>query len=105
MFCPRGPKRLFSASDSFECDIEKRIANVKVGDVMEIKGEPMRDPFSGDEHRARLELPGGMEFKWVECGSGSTKARGALELDMEGTWGQFSIYHFNQDGIVDITKN
>lgn len=84
----------------FECDIEKRQGRVTIPGILEAKGEPMRDPFSGDEQRARLVLPDGFEFTEVECGSGTTKATGGIDLDYEDTWAQFCIYHFNQDGIV-----
>lgn len=84
----------------FECDVEKREARIFIDGVLESTGTPMHDPFTGDAQRATLLLPGGMEFTKVECGSGTTRATGAVKLDHADSWGQFSIYHFTQDGIV-----
>lgn len=97
--CPNVHDPIFAAIE-FECDIEKRQARIFVDGVVESKGSPMIDPFSGGEHRAKLLLPGGVEFTEVECGSGTTRSTGAVKLDFADTWGQFSTYHFTQDGIV-----
>jgi len=83
-----------------EVDIEARQGHISVPGVIESKGEPMTDPFSGEAHDARLILPNGMEFMECFCGSGTTKATGAVTLDHSDSWGQFAIYHLNQDGPV-----
>lgn len=84
----------------YECDVENRTARVVVPGIIDSVGEPMKDPFSGETHDAVLTLPNGMEFTECYCGSGSTKATGEIALDHSGTWGQFTIYHLNQSGVV-----
>ena len=84
----------------FECDIENCKARVSVPGVLETTGEPMKDPFTGEDHRVKLVIPGGMEFTETECGSGTTKATGVVPLDFKNSWGQFSIYHITHKGVV-----
>ena len=83
-----------------EIDIEKRDARLTIPGVIESKGEPMINSVTGDMHDARIILPNGMEFVECFCGSGTTKATGEISLDHADTWGQFAVYHFNQNGIV-----
>jgi len=33
-------------------------------------------------------------------GSGTSKVTGAIELDFNGSYGQFNVLHMNQDGVV-----
>ena len=83
-----------------EIDIKARKAKVSVPGVIDSTGTPMKDPFSGDEHLAILTLPNGMEFTECYCGSGTTKATGAVTLDHADTWGQFTIYHLSNNGVI-----
>ena len=41
-------------------------------------------------HRARIDLPHGFEYELAEMGSGSTKATGAIKLDLKDSYGQFA---------------
>ncbi len=75
-------------------------ARLRVPGVVESTGTPIVDPFSGDEFRARINLPNGMEFTVAEMGSGKTKSNGKIPLDLEGSYGQFNILHWNQDGVI-----
>ncbi len=83
-----------------DIDVEARKAHFKVPGVVESTGTPIIDPISGGEHRARIELPNGFEYTVAEMGSGTTKATGAIRLDLSGTYGQFNILHMNQDGVI-----
>lgn len=49
-----------------EADREKRVAHVKIPGLGELRTEPIRNPVTGEEHRARLELPNGFEYKVAE---------------------------------------
>ena len=83
-----------------EIDVKARKAKVSVSGAIESTGTPMKDPFSGDEHLAILTLPNGMEFTECYCGSGTTKATGAVTLDHADTWGQFTTYHLSNNGVI-----
>jgi len=65
-----------------EVDIEARRAKVSVPGVVETTLEPIKNPVTGADHRARIDLPSGKEFHLAEVASGTTKAKsGAIELD------------------------
>ena len=61
-------------------DIAARTARLRVPGVLETTVEPIRNPVTGAEHRARIDLPLGKEFHLGEVASGTTKATGAVPL-------------------------
>jgi hypothetical protein len=63
-----------------EADVEKRTARLKIPGIIETTVEPIRNPVTGAEHRARIDLPMGKEFHLAEVASGTTKATGAVAL-------------------------
>ena len=83
-----------------EIDVEARKGSVRVPGVVESEGVPIIHPVMGQEHRARINLPNGFEYTVAEMGSGTTKATGAIQLDLSGTYGQFNVLHMNQDGVI-----
>jgi len=81
-------------------DLEARKASIKVDGIVESTGAPIIDAHTGAEHRARIHLPNGFEYTYAEMGTGQTKATGAIELDLSGSYGQFNVLHMTQDGVV-----
>ena len=68
----------------------------------ETVGEPIRNPVTGAEHRARIDLPDGFEYRIAEMGSGTTRATAAIALPgLENTYAQFAHIHLSNKGIVD----
>ena len=65
----------------FEADMESRTGRIRVEGVIDTKVEPIRNPITGDEHRARVVLPGGFEYREAEYASGDTRADGPIALD------------------------
>ena len=55
-----------------DIDVDKRVGTVKVDGILDIMGEPIKNPVTGAEHRARIDLPNGFEYKIAEMGSAST---------------------------------
>ena len=84
----------------FEVDIERRRARVVIPGVLESSGRPIRSPATGDEHRVRIDIPNGIEFEIAEIGSATTKASGAITLDLDDTYGQFSVLRHSGAGVV-----
>jgi hypothetical protein len=84
----------------FEVDIAKRRARVVIPGVVEASGRPIRSPATGDEHRVRIDIPNGIEFELAEIGSGTTRASGAIALDLNDTYGQFNVLRHSGTGIV-----
>ncbi len=83
-----------------EIDVDARSARVNVPGLVESRGSPIVDPNTGDEHRARINLPNGFEYTVAEMGSGTTKATAGIELDLSNSYGQFNVLHMNQDGVI-----
>ncbi len=81
-------------------DVPARSASLTVPGVVESSGSPIVNPNTGDEHRARINLPNGFEYTVAEMGSGTTKSTAAIELDFSNSYGQFNILHMNQDGVI-----
>jgi len=84
----------------FTVDVERRIASLKVPGVLEGRGEPIRNPVTGAEHRARIDLPGGFEYTLAEMGRGWSKVTGAIKFDLADSYGQFAHIHLCQNGVV-----
>ncbi len=82
-------------------DVEGRVGHVKVDGLIETAGEPIKNPMSGEEHRARIDLVGGFEYEVAEMGSGTAKTQGPIELSWENAYGQFAHLHLNNHGIVN----
>jgi hypothetical protein len=85
----------------FEVDVEARRARLNIPGVVGSTGEPIRNPVTGAEHRARIELPHGFEYRIAEMGSGTTKATGTIKLDLKDSYGQFAHIHLSNKGVVD----
>jgi hypothetical protein len=54
---------------SFTYDQEKRVAAVRISGIAESVVEPIKNPVTGEEHRARIVLPKGFEYKEAEMGN------------------------------------
>ena len=83
-----------------EIDIEARRAQTHIAKLVESRGEPLINPFSGLEDRKGIYLPDGFEYTFAEIGSGTTKVTAGLKLDFTNTYGQFCYLHMNQDGVI-----
>jgi len=81
-------------------DVAARQATLKVPGLVETQGTPLTNPFTGEPARALIQLPDGFEYTVAEMGSGHTKTTAPIDLDLQGTYGQFSILHMTQDGVV-----
>lgn len=83
-----------------EIDIEARTARLSVAGIVESTGTPIINPHSGEPSRSRINLPNGFEYTVAEMGSGSSKLTAGIELELTDSYGQFSILHMNQDGVI-----
>ena len=97
--CPTKLEPLFKSID-LEIDVDGRRGRVSVPDVFETVGEPIKNPVTGNEHRARIDLPHGFEYEIAEIGSGSTKATGEIKLDLKNSYAQFARLHLNNQGVI-----
>ena len=86
------------AKIEIEIDVERRSARLEVPGVISSKGEPIRNPVTGAEHRVRIDFPKSFEFKLGEIGSGTSKTTGALAIDLKDSYGQFAHLHLSNKG-------
>lgn len=93
----REPK---SAPIELSIDLEERTARIAVPGVLESMGEPIRNPVTGQPHRARLQLPNGFEFTEAEMGSSTFSARGEIAISSKGGHGHFARINMNRHGVV-----
>ena len=86
-----------------EIDIEARTGHILVDGVYEVLGEPIKNPVTGAEHRVRIDIPHGFEYRIAEMGSGTTTTMGGgIQLDNnKGTYGQFAEMHLGNTGIIE----
>lgn len=84
----------------FEVDINARRGKIHVKDVFDMVGEPIRNPISGQEHRARIHLPHGFEYEIAEVGSASSHSKGAIALKLQNSYAQFAHLHLNNKGVI-----
>ncbi len=84
----------------FEVDVEKRKARMVVDGIVDSIGEPIRNPVTGNEHRARIDLPDGFEYSIAEIGSGTSSVTGQIKMELEKSYGQFANLHLSTNGIV-----
>lgn len=54
---------------TLEVDRERRVAHIWVADLAETRCVPIRNPVTGEEHRVRIDLPNGFEYKQAEMGN------------------------------------
>ena len=90
----------FYAPIDLSIDVAARTARVSVPGLVESTGSPIIDPNSGDAHRALINLPNGFEYTSAEMGSGTSKVTAGIQLDLDGSYGQFNVLHMNQDGVI-----
>jgi hypothetical protein len=84
-----------------EMDFEARKAQLVVPGIVESSGQPIRNPVTGAEHRVRIDLPHGFEYRLAECASGRTKATGQIKLDLQDTYAHFCEIHLGNKGITE----
>lgn len=98
--CPTKLQPLFEPIE-FEVDVDARRAHLLVPGIIETVGEPIRNPVTGIEHRVRIDLPDGFEYRLGEVASGTTKATGGVKLDFEKTFGLCANLHLSHAGVID----
>jgi hypothetical protein len=86
--------------ETFEVDLDARRARAVVPGLIDMTGSPIIDPNSGEEFRARIDLPNGFEYSTAEMGQGESRVTAGIELSFSGSYGQFNALHMNQDGVI-----
>ena len=87
---------------STDIDVDKRFGKVSVEGIFDMNAEPIRNPVTGAEHRARIDLPNGFEYKIAEMGSATTTVNGGpISLpNNNDSYAQFAEIHLCNSGVV-----
>jgi hypothetical protein len=84
----------------FDVDVDARKAKLTVPGLIEARGEPILNPVTSAEHKARIDLPHGFEYTVAEVGRGWAKTTGAIDLDLADSHAHFYDLHMNQSGVI-----
>jgi hypothetical protein len=96
---PKKLETLYKPID-FTIDVEKRTGHMSIPGIAEMTGEPIRNPVSGAEHRARIDLPHGFEYTVAEMGSASSSVKGPIAMELKNSYGQFCELHLSGSGVI-----
>lgn len=83
-----------------EIDMEARTARGVIPGWVVSNAEPIRNPVTGEEHRATIGLPNGFEYNIAEMGSASSKITGHIPLEFKDSYAQFNELHMTHRGVV-----
>jgi hypothetical protein len=83
-----------------EIDYGARTARVSVPGVAEGSAETIRNPVTGEPHPVRVTMPTGFEFTDSEVLSGTSKATGAVDFDLDGSHAHIARIHWSTHGVV-----
>ena len=81
-------------------DIAGRRAQVNVPGWMDARGEPITNPVTGEEHRARINLPAGFEYGTCEVGRGWVETSGPVDVQISDAHAHFAQLHMTESGVV-----
>ncbi|MGH8541814.1 MAG: DUF1326 domain-containing protein [Stenotrophobium sp.] len=86
----------------FEADvsIDKRKVRLRIPGLVESSGESIKNPVTGAEHRAKVSLPNGFEYREAEYVSGTTRSQGAVALDLKASHAHINRFHWSTHGYV-----
>lgn len=98
---PNRLETLFKPID-LAIDIEGRTGHVNIKGVFDLKAEPIRNPVTGAEHRARINLPHGFEYRQAEMANGTTTTSGAISLTKNhGTHAHICRVYMTGKGVIN----
>jgi hypothetical protein len=83
---------------TLETDRDRRQATLRVPGIAEGRIEPIKNPVTGEEHRARIALPNGFEYKEAEMGNMtylSVQSGSALAFQHENTYAQLNAFDWS----------
>ena len=86
----------------FTFDLEKRMAQFVIDGLLEARTEPIRNPITGAEQRARLVLPDGFEYTEAEIASSTVMTRGdsPVKLEWKGRHAHLARLDITGQGVV-----
>ena len=92
--CPHTVGIVFKPID-VAIDRERRRATVRIAGLADCATEPIRNPASGEEHRAKIVLPNGFEYTEAEMANAVrtlATAGGPLDFGYQNTYAQLNRF-------------
>lgn len=87
---------------TIDVDVDRRRGRIHVPGILDTTAEPVRNPVTGAEHRVRIDLPHGLEFRIAEQASGTTITTGEFALfGLSSSHSHFARIHLSNKGVVD----
>ena len=83
-----------------EVEIPERLPRLNVPGWIDARGEPIKNPVTGEEHVARINLPHGFEYDVCEVGRGWARTQGPLDVQLDDSHAQFATLHMTESGVV-----
>jgi len=91
---------VFTSID-FECDIEKATGSFRIPKVANFDLEPIKNPVTGEDHRAQINLKTSFEFKVGEMASATIKSHAPeMRMNWEKVYGVLCHVSYGPYGIV-----
>lgn len=81
-------------------DIDRVTAKLSVPGLLEGTAGAIKNPVTGADHRARVNLPTGFEFSQAEFAAGKARATGPIELSFDNTHAHLARIHWSTHGVV-----
>src|ERR1700730_4203849 len=94
-----GARKVFAKID-LDIDVNARKARFFVPNFVEAGGEPIINPVTKTEHRARFNMPDGFEFTLAEVGRGWAKTNGAITLNLADSHAHFAELNITGTGVI-----
>ena len=86
---------------TIQSDLERRQAHLRIGEIAEIRAEPIKNPVTGEEHRARIVLPEGFEYKEAEMANAvmlRVRSEAPMVFEHENTYAQLHTFDWSNEG-------
>ena len=81
-------------------DVDGRSARLSVPSWIDARGEPIVNPVTGEEHRARIALPEGFEYDVCEVGRGWARTQGPVNVQLSDSHAHFTRLNMTESGVV-----
>ncbi|HJT39074.1 MAG TPA: DUF1326 domain-containing protein [Sphingobium sp.] len=81
-------------------DVDGRSARLSVPGWIDARGEPIVNPVTGEEHRARIALPEGFEYDVCEVGRGWARTQGPVNVQLSDSHAHFTRLNMTESGVV-----
>ena len=84
----------------FESNREARRGSIRISDIAETQAHPILNPVTQEEHRVRIDLPDGFEYKLAEIGNTvfarvKKNSGVGIAIDLENTYAQLNEFDWS----------